>query len=216
MGLVLAGAPPAVRSSVGNLVYRNDGSSALRVAFTEAYGSNNTFLENRADSTGIGFRLDHSGGSTLRANTVIGSRSVGIVSDHGSDNAILANVLIGGAVGIRVAAPGEPGDPSRRYRIDDNVLSRLEQGIVLERTTRAQLRGNLFDGVRDGLVLDGAGHGTEVTGNIFLRATRWFIDAPDLAAGGNYWATADVSSATAKVKGRISLMPWKPAAAAGY
>ncbi len=215
MGLVLAGAPP-VRPSIGNLVYRNDASSALRVAFTAVYGSSNTFLQNRADSTGIGFRLDHSGGSTLRANTIIGSRSAGIVSDHGSDNAILANVLIGGAVGIRVAAPGEPGDPSRRYRIDDNVLSRLEQGIVLQRTTRAQLRGNLFDGVGDGLVLDGTGHAAEVTGNIFLRATRWFIDAPDLAAGGNYWATADASSATAKVKGRISIMPWKPAAAAGY
>ncbi|MEO8088965.1 MAG: NosD domain-containing protein [Gemmatimonadales bacterium] len=216
MGLVLAGAPSAVRPSLGNLVYRNDASSALRVAFSAAYGSSNTFLENRADSTGIGFRLDHSGGSTLRANTVIGSRTAGIVSDHGSDNAILANVLIGGVVGIRVAAPGEPGDPSRRYRIDDNVLSRLEKGIVLERTTRAQLRGNLFDGVEDGLVLDGAGHATEVTGNIFLRASRWFIDAPDLAAGGNYWATADASSATAKVKGRISIMPWKSAAAAGY
>jgi len=216
MGLMLAGAPPAVRPSIGNLVYRNNASSALRVAFTDAYGSSNTFLENRADSTGIGFRLDHSGGNTLRANTVIGSRTAGIVSDHGSDNAIVANVLIGGVVGIRVAAPGGPADPSRRYRIDDNVLARLEQGIVLERTTRAQLRGNLFDGVGDGLVLDGTGHATEVTGNIFLRATRWFIDAPDLAAGGNYWATADASSATAKVNGRISVMPWKPAAAAGY
>jgi len=96
------------------------------------------------------------------------------------------------------------------------VLARLEQGIVLERTTRAQLRGNLFDGVGDGLVLDGIGHATEVTGNIFLRATRWFIDAPDLVAGGNYWATADASTATSKVKGRISVLPWKPATAAGY
>jgi parallel beta-helix repeat protein len=216
MGFLLAGARPLLRPSVGNLVYRNDASSALRVAFTAAYGWSNSFLENRADSAGIGFRLEHSGGSTLRGNTVIGSRTVGIVSDHGSDNAILANVLIGGGVGIRVAAPDEAGDPSRRYRIDDNVLARLEQGIVLERTTRAQLRGNLFDGVGDGLVLDGIGHATEVTGNIFLRATRWFINAPDLAAGGNYWATADASSATAKVHGRISVLPWKPATAAGY
>ena len=216
MGLVLAGARPLLRTSVGNLVYRNDASSALRVAFTAAYGWSNTFLENRADSAGTGFRLDHSGGSTLRGNTVIGSRTAGIVSDHGSDNAILANVLIGGEVGIRVGAPDSAGDPSRRYRIDDNVLARLEQGIVLERTTRAQLRGNLFDGVGDGLVLDGIGHASEVTGNIFLRATRWFITAPDLVAGGNYWATADPSSATAKVQGRISVLPWKPATAAGY
>ena len=216
MGFLLAGAPLPLRPSIGNLVYRNDASSALRAAFTAAYGWNNSFLENRADSAGVGFLLDHSGGSTLRGNSVIGSRTAGIVSEHGSDNAILANVLIGGRVGIRVAAPEEAGDPSRRYRIDDNMLSRLERGIVLQRTTKAQLRGNVFDGVGDGLVLDGPGHATEVSGNIFLRATRWFIDAPDLAAGGNYWATADASAATAKVKGRISVLPWKPATAAGY
>jgi len=125
-------------------------------------------------------------------------------------------VLIGGQAGIRITAPLARGDASRRYRIDDNVLARLEQGIVLERTTRAQLRGNLIDGVGDGLVVDGAGHATEVTGNIFLRASRWFIAAPDLAAGGNYWATANASGATAKVNGRISVLPWKPATAAGY
>ena len=216
LGLYLAGERRGTRPSVGNLVYRNDASSALRTAFASTFAWSNTFLDNRADSAGVGFRLDHSGGSTLRGNTIIGARSAGIVSDHGSDNAILANVLIGGTVGIRVAAPEPSGEPSRRYRIDDNVLSRLEQGIVIERTTRAQLRGNLFDGVGDGLVVDGDGHATEVSGNIFLRASRWFIDAPDLAAGGNYWATADVSTATAKVKGRISVLPWKPASAAGY
>ena len=215
-GFLLTGARRSVRSSVGNLVVRNNASSALGTAFTVAYGWSNTLLENRADSGTIGFLLDHSGGSTLRSNTVIGSRSAGIVSDHGSDNAILANVVIGGKVGIRVGAPDEAGEPSRRYRIDDNVLARLEQGVVLERTTRAQLRGNLFDGVGDGLVLDGTGHATEVTGNIFLRASRWFIDAPDLAAGGNYWATSDPTEATAKVRGRISVLPWKPATAAGY
>jgi parallel beta-helix repeat protein len=216
MGFVLTGNRRLVRPSVGNLVYRNDGSDALRTGFTAAFGWSNTFLENRADSAAVGFRLDHSGGSTVRGNTVIGSRTAAVVSDHGTDNAILANVLIGGAVGIKVGAPEAGGEASRRYRIDDNVLARLQQGIVVERTTRAQLRGNLFDGVGDGLVLDGAGHATEVTGNIFLRASRWFIEAPDLAAGGNYWATADASAATAKVKGRISVVPWKPASAAGY
>ncbi len=216
LGFRLAGARQQLRQSVGNLVHRNDASSALGVAFAAAYGWNNTFQENRADSAGVGFRLDHSGGTTIRGNTIIGSRSAGIVSEHGSDNAILANVLIGGPVGIRIAAPEQVGDASRRYRIDDNVLARLEQGVVLQQTTRAQLRGNLFDGVRDGLVLDGVGHASEVTGNIFLRASRWFIDAPDLTAGGNYWATADASTATAKIKGRVSIMPWKPATAAGY
>lgn len=216
LGVFLAGERRITRPSVGNLVYRNDASSALRTAFASTFGWNNAFLENRADSAGVGFRLDHSGGTTLRGNTIIGARTAGIISDHGSDNAILANVLIGGTVGIRVAAPGQPGDSSRRYRIDDNLLSRVEQGIVLERTTRAQLRGNVFDGVGDGLVVDGDGHASEVTSNIFLRASRWFIEAPDLAAGGNYWATADASSAMAKIKGRVSVLPWKPASAAGY
>jgi parallel beta-helix repeat protein len=216
LGLLLTGERRGTRPSVGNLVYRNDASSALRTAFSSTFGWSNTFLENRADSSAIGFRLDHSGGSTLRGNTIIGARTAGIVSDHGSDNAIVANVLIGGIVGIRVAAPEQPSDSSRRYRIDDNLLSRLERGIVVEQTTRAQVRGNVFDGVGDGLVVDGAGHASEVTGNIFLRASRWFIEAPDLAAGGNYWATADASTATAKVKGRISVLPWKPASAAGY
>jgi parallel beta-helix repeat protein len=216
LGFRLAGARTQVRQSIGNLIHRNDASAALGVAFAAAYGWSNTFQENRADSAGTGFRMDHSGASTIRANTIIGSRSAGVVSEHGSDIAILANVMIGGPVGIRIAAPSETGDASRRYRIDDNVLARLEQGVMLERTTRAQLRGNLFDGVRDGLVLDGEGHTAEVTGNIFLRASRWFIDAPDLTAGGNYWATADASGATAKIKGRVSIMPWKPASAAGY
>jgi hypothetical protein len=55
-----------------------------------------------------------------------------------------------------------------------------------------------------------------VTGNVFLRASGWFIDAPDLAAGGNYWATADASAASARVRGRISVLPWQPASVAGY
>jgi parallel beta-helix repeat protein len=216
LGFLLTGDRRLSRPSIGNLVYRNDASFALRAGFTAAYGWTNSFLENRADSAGVGFQLEHSGGTTLRGNTVLGARTAGIVSNHGADIAILANVLIGGVVGIRIGAPEDGGEESRRYRIDDNVLARLEQGIVVERTTRAQLRGNLFDGVGDGLVLDGAGHATEVTGNVFLRASRWFIEAPDLAAGGNYWATADASAATAKVKGRISVLPWKPASAAGY
>jgi parallel beta-helix repeat protein len=216
LGFLLVGEGRVARPSRENLVYRNDASNSLGAGFTGAFGLRNSFLENRADSTPVGFRLDHSGGTTIRGNTVIGSRVAGIVSDHGTDNAILANVLIGGAIGIKVGAPEPGSEPSQRYRIDDNVLARLEQGVVIERTTRAQLRGNLFDRVGDGLVLDAAAHAADVSGNIFLRATRWFIEAPDLAAGGNYWATADASAATAKVKGRISVLPWKPAAAAGY
>lgn len=215
-GLLLTGGGRAAQPSRGNLIFRNDASGALSAGFTAAFGWNNTFLENRADSAAIGFRLDHAAGSTIRGNTITGSRTAGIVSDQGSDNAILSNVIIGGALGIKVGTSEPGGRPSQRYRIDDNVLARLEQGIIVEQTSRAQLRGNVFDGVGDGLVVDGAGHASEVTGNIFLRASRWFIEAPDLAAGGNYWATADAAAASARVKGRISVMPWKPASAAGY
>src|SRR5688572_17520251 len=93
LGLLIAG-ERQTRPSVGNLIYRNDGSSALNAAFTAAFGWSNTFLENRADSAAVGFRLHHSGGTTLRGNTVIGARTAGIISDHGTDNAILANILI--------------------------------------------------------------------------------------------------------------------------
>jgi copper-binding protein NosD len=135
---------------------------------------------------------------------------------HGSDNTIESNVLLGARVGIRVIAPDTGAPASRGFRIDDNVLGGLEQAIVLEGTTGSRIRGNLIDGVGSGLVIDAAGHGTEVTGNVFLRATRWFIDAPDLVAGGNYWATTDASAAATRVHGRISVLPWKPARAAGY
>jgi parallel beta-helix repeat protein len=214
-GLSITGRSPLSRPSVGNLVVRNDASGS-GVAFSAAHTWSVTFLENRGDSAAYGFRLDHLNGSVLRGNTVIGSRIAGIALEHGSDNTLEANVLLGGRVGIMVTAPAERGAPSRGQRIDDNVVSGVEQGILLQGTTGSRLRGNLLDGLVDGLVIDNAGHGTEVTGNVFLRASGWFIDAPDLAAGGNYWATADAAAASARVRGRISVLPWRPASAAGY
>jgi hypothetical protein len=136
--------------------------------------------------------------------------------EHGSDNTIEANVLLGGRVGIMVTAPSRGGPASRGHRIDDNVVGGAERGIVLQGTSGSRVRGNLLDGLVDGLVIDNTGHGTEVTGNVFLRASGWFIEAPDLAAGGNYWATADAAAASARVRGRISVLPWRPASAAGY
>ena len=84
-----------------------------------------------------------------------------------------------------LAAPRSGKAKSSGYRIDDNVVGGTEQGIVLNATTGSRVRGNLFDGVGDGLLVDGAGYATEVTGNVFLRASGWFIDAPDLAAPAN-------------------------------
>ena len=214
-GLRITGRKPLTRPSIGNLIHRNDASSC-GVGFAAGHTWSVTFLENRADSAAYGFRLDHLTGSVVRGNTVIGSRVAGIAMEHGSDNTLEANVLLGGRVGIMVTAPGRDGAPSRGHRIDDNVVGGVEQGILLQGTTGSRLRGNLLDGLEDGLVIDNAGHGTEVTGNVFLRATGWFIDAPDLAAGGNYWATADAAATSARVRGRVSVLPWRPASAAGY
>jgi hypothetical protein len=87
----------------------------------------------------------------------------------------------------------------------------VRRGVIVRR-----VRVTVFEGVGVGRGVAGAGPGTEVSGNVFLRASGWFIDAPDLMAGGNYWATPDPARATARVRGRISLLPWKPASAAGY
>jgi parallel beta-helix repeat protein len=214
-GFRITGQAPLNRPSIGNLIYRNDASTS-GTGFIAGHTWGTTFLENRADSAAYGFRFDRLNGSAVRANTVIGSGIAGIVLEHGSDNTLEANVLLGGRVGITVTAPRRGGPPSRGHRIDDNVIGGAQQGIVLQGTSGSRVRGNLLDGLVDGLVIDNTGHGTEVTGNVFLRASGWFIEAPDLAAGGNYWATADAAAASARVRGRISVLPWRPASAAGY
>ncbi len=215
-GLSVTGEPPLTRPSIGNLIYRNDASRAAGAGFLAAHTWSLVLLENRADSAERGILLDHVSGAAVRSNTIIGARDAAIAAEHGRDNTIAGNILLDAPVAIRIGAPRPRGAKSAGYRIDDNVLGGAEQGIVLQATTGSRVRGNVFDGVGDGLQVDGAGHGTEVTGNVFLRARGWFIEAPDLAAGGNYWATADASSASARVRGRISVLPWRPAAAAGY
>ncbi len=215
-GLLVTGQSPLSRASIGNLVHRNDASRAEGAGFSAAHIWNLTLLENRADSSEQGIRLDHVSGAVLRGNTVIGAQDAAIAADHGRNNAVESNILIGAPVAVRVGAPRAGGAKSVGYRIDDNLLGGSERGILLRATTGSRIRGNVFDGVGDGLLVDGVGHGTEVTGNVFLRARGWFIDAPDLAAGGNYWATADASAASARVRGRVSVLPWRPATAAGY
>jgi nitrous oxidase accessory protein NosD len=216
IGVLVTGQPPLSRPSVGNLIYRNDASFAEVAAYAARATWTATFLENRADSAGTGFQLDGLSGGVVRANTIIGARRAAIEVTHGGDTGLEANVLLGGPAGIQISTPAVGLAPSRGFRIDDNLLGGLEQGVVLRGVIDSRVRGNVFDGVGDGLVVDGAGHATEVSGNVFLRAARWFIDAPDLAAGGNYWATADAPRAAARVRGRVSVLPWKPASAAGY
>ena len=216
VGVIITGEPPLSRPSIGNLFHRNDASQALDCGFVARHTWATMFLENRADSSGSGFRLVRVSGTTLRGNTVIGSRGAGIAASQGGDDAILGNVVLGGRAGIEVLAAEASAPSGRDYRIDDNIIGSVGQGIVLKGVARSRIRGNVIDGVEDALVIDSAGYATEVTGNVFLRAGGSYIVAPDLAAGGNYWATADAAAAAARVRGRISVLPWKPARAAGY
>jgi parallel beta-helix repeat protein len=215
IGVLVTGQAPLTRPSVGNLIYRNDASLATVAAFAARVTWGVSFVENRVDSAAAGFELVRLNGSLIRGNTVIGARRAGIDAIHGGDTGLEANVVIGGPVGIRVTTD-DAAKPGRGYRVDDNMLGGVEQGVVLRGVRDSRVRGNVFDGVGTGLVVDGTGHGTEVSGNVFLRASTWFIDAPDLVAGGNYWATPDAAGAAAKVRGRVSVLPWKPASAAGY
>lgn len=214
-GFFLSGHRPLVKPSVGNLVIRNDATGAWHNAFESTFSWGNTFIENRADSSDYGFWLGYSSGNVVRGNTIVGSRTAGIAVEHGSDNTLAANVVIGGPTGIRLFGPTAGAEPSRGYAVDDNVLARLERAIVLENTTRARIRGNLFDGVGSGLVVDSAGRDAAVTGNIFLRASGRFIDAAALDAGGNFWGASE-ADAKARVAPGVTIAPWRPARAAGY
>jgi nitrous oxidase accessory protein NosD len=216
IGLLVTGIRPLTRPSIGNLIYRNNATLAARCAFTAEFTWSATFLENRADSAARGFFLDHLTRSALRGNTVIGAREAAIAVEHGSDNTIAANLLLDARVGITISAPRSDTARSQGIRVDDNVLGGMEEGISLSGTTASRLRGNVLDRMASAVVIDEAGHATELTGNVFLRVSRWFIEAPDLSAGGNYWAATDVASTTTKVRGRISVLPWKPASLAGY
>jgi parallel beta-helix repeat protein len=215
-GFFLSGQPEYVRPSRGNIVLRNDGSSAYHNAFEATFSPGNVFLENRADSSDYGFWLGYSTGTTVQGNIILGSRSVGIAIEHGSANRLLSNLVMGGKTGIRLFIRDSAGPASRDYIIDDNVIAQVTRGLVLERTAHARVRGNTFDGLDEGLVADSVARDAQVTGNVFLRAQRWFIVAPELTAGSNFWATATEAEAMARVRGAVVVAPWFPASAAGY
>lgn len=215
-GFFLSGQPEYVRPSQGNMVLRNDGSSAYHNAFESTFSHGNVFLENRADSSDYGFWLGYSTGTTVQGNIVLGSRSVGIAIEHGSANRLLSNLVMGGQTGIRLFIRDTAGPASRDYVVDGNVIARVRQGLVLERTAHVRARGNTFDNLDEGLVADSTGMDAQVSGNVFLRAQRYFIVAPRLTAGSNYWATATEAEAVARVKGAVTVTPWFPASVAGY
>lgn len=215
-GFFLSGQRPYLEPSIGNLVARNDASHSYHNAFEATFSSWNTFLENRADSSGYGFWLGYSRGSSIRGNTILGVRTTAIAIEHGAENEISGNTIIGGGTGIHLYAPREEDEPSMSYRVDDNTIARVGRGVVLERTGRSKLRGNLFDGVQDGLVVDSTGADLELTGNVFLSARRWLIDAVDLDAGANFWGGKDPEAVTRQIRGRVTLTPFKSARDAGY
>lgn len=215
-GFFLSGQRPQLSPSLGNMVIRNDASHAWHNAFEATFSAWNTFLENRADSADYGFWLGYSRGSVVRGNIILGTRSAGIAIEHGGENELAENTIIGGLVGIHLFAPHAEDEASTDYRVDDNTIAKVSRGIVLERTSRARLRGNLFDGVDDALVADSAAAGTELSSNVFLSARRWLIDAVTLDAGGNFWGLRDTAAVERQLRGRINLLPFRQARDAGY
>lgn len=215
-GFFLSGQLGYVRPSRGNMVLRNDASAAYHNAFESTFSPDNVFVENRADSADYGFWLGYSTGNTVQGNTVIGSRSVGIAIEHGSANRLQSNLVMGGKTGILLFIRDSAGPASRDYVVDDNVLAGMERGLVLRRTAQVRVRGNTFDNLDEGIVADSVARDAQVSGNIFLRAQRWFIVAPSLTAGSNFWATATEAEALSRVQGAVAVTPWFPASAAGY
>jgi parallel beta-helix repeat protein len=215
-GFFLSGQPEYVRPSRGNMVLRNDASSAYHNAFESTFSDANVFLENRADSSDYGFWLGYSTGNTVQGNIILGSRSAGIAIEHGATNRLLTNMVMGGKTGILLFIRDSNGPASRDYVIDGNTIAGVTRGLVLRRTAHARVRGNTFDGVDEGIVADSTARDAQVTGNVFLRAQQYYIVAPSLTAGSNYWATATEAEAAARVKGAVVLTPWFPASAAGY
>ncbi len=215
-GFFLSGQPPLVRPSIGNLVLRNDATGAFHNAFESTFSFGNHFAGNRADSADYGFWLGYSTANVVEDNLIIGTRSGGIAIEHGQQNVLSRNTIVGGLLGIHLFARDSAARASRDSRVDDNYLARLDRGIVLELSARTQLRGNIFDGVGDGLVADSASGTATLADNIFLRASRVFITADHLDAGGNYWATSSAAAARQRVRGNVIVDPWRPARQAGY
>lgn len=215
-GFFLSGHRGRVRPSNGNLVARNDASGSPHNAFEATFSTGNIFVDNRADSSGYGFWLGYSTATLVRGSTIVGSKEAGIAIEHGSDNELSRNVILGGARGIHLFAPHLDDPPSRATVVSRNTISATLQGLVLERSTGVTVVGNVFDDVGSALVGDTVAFDARVTGNIFLGARSWIIDAPDLNAGGNFWATPDERAALTKVRGRVTILPWRPASDAGY
>ena len=216
-GFFLSGHRPYVTPSIGNIVVRNDASHSYHNAFESTFSWGNTFLRNRADSSDYGFWLGYSSGTTVRGNTILGTRSAAIAIEHGADNVIAGNTIVGGQLGVRLFAPraGEES-PSRDTRIDDNTFARLGQAIVISNTSGSRIRGNMFDGVGEALVVDSASSDVVLSGNVFLRSILAWIRADSLDAGGNYWAAQSADATRSRLGEGITVEPWRSAREAGY
>ena len=216
-GFFLSGQRPHVSPSIGNVVLRNDASHAWHNGFEATFSAWNVFLENRADSTDYGFWLGYSRGNMVRGNVLLGTRTAAIAIEHGGENEI---------DGQHHHRGSNRDSPVRaRARMMNRVPTigstttpwpRSGRGSYWSGPRRVRLRGNLLDGVEDGLVADSAAQDAEVTGNVFLSARRWLIDAVLLDAGGNFWGPRDSAAAQKQVRGRVNLQPFRQARDAGY
>jgi hypothetical protein len=64
--------------------------------------------------------------------------------------------------------------------------------------------------------LPSTGADAEVSGNVFLSARRWLIDAISLDAGGNFWGARDPATVGRQLRGRVNIQPFRQARDAGY
>ena len=209
MGVLLTGSAP-VTPALGresHIPERCVIAARGRVRGARAPGAA-TFLDNRADS--VGHRLP--------AGPALGRRRpgehrhrrprAGIEVMHGGDTGLEANVLLGGPVGIRVATPDDGRAARPRIRIDDNVLGGVEQGSRAARGNRQPGRGATCSTAWvTGWCWTAPGMAPRSPATCSCAPRAGSSTRPDLAAGGNYWATADASGAAARVRGGSACCP---------
>ena len=135
-----------------------------------------------------------------------GARTAAIAIEHGGENEIARQHHHRRAEWASASSPARPAmSPARRLSGRRQHDRQGGAGHRAGTTTRSKLRGNLFDGVEDGLVVDSAGSRPHRSGNVFLSARRWLIVAVTLDAGGNYWGATDPRGGARQIHGRVTL-----------
>jgi nitrous oxidase accessory protein NosD len=131
----------------------------------EATFSRNMFIENRVEECWHGVWGGYSYDSQWIGNQ-FARNTEGVAIEHGQNNILSRNRFAGDEIAIRLwqNATQDPnwGYPKLRdtrshgYRIEENVFGRNKTAIDIRRTSGVTLRGNAFEQVATGLMLDGA------------------------------------------------------------